>query len=118
MLMPLPCVDPGVFIRGGGVQARLLENSSNSVFKFLNIFYTGLSKKAKPFPRFQRGSNIFQEGSNISVGVQILISIETHRTCDFPWGVQIPSPPPPSGSAHGYDRKLIYIIYMYIYFVS
>ena len=68
MLMPLPCVDPGVFIGGGGggVQARLLENSSLiAFFKVLNIFYTGLSKKAKPFPRFQRGSNIFQEGSNI-----------------------------------------------------
>ena len=35
-------------------------------------------------------------------GVQMLISIETYRICDFPGG---PGPPYPSGSAHVYDRS-------------
>ena len=38
------------------------------------------------FPRIQRGSNIFQGGFNIFQGVQMLISIETHITCDFQGG--------------------------------
>ena len=35
-------------------------------------------------------------------GVQMLISIETHITCDFPegGGVKTPYPPAPTGSAH------------------
>ena len=39
-------------------------------------------------------------GSNISRGggVQMLITIKTHITCDFPEGVLTPCPP--SGSAH------------------
>ena len=52
----------------GGGPGPLLENSSNSVFlspQHILQFYTDLSKKAKLFPRFQRGSNIFREGSNI-----------------------------------------------------
>ena len=40
------------------------------------------------FLRFQRGSKIFQRCSTFSrevvVGVQMLISIETYITCDFP----------------------------------
>ena len=38
------------------------------------------------FPRIQRGSNIFQGCPTFSKGVQMLISIETHITCDFPGG--------------------------------
>ena len=34
-------------------------------------------------------------------GVQLLISIETHTSCDFPGGIRTPYPP--SGSAHGMD---------------
>ena len=55
------------------------------------------------FPRIQRGYNIFQGGPTFSLGgggggggVQMLISIETHMTCDFP-GVRTPYPH--SGSA-------------------
>ena len=52
-------------------------------------------------PRIQRGYNIFQGGPTFSLvgggGVQMLISIETHMTCDFP-GVRTPFPH--SGSAH------------------
>ena len=39
-------------------------------------------------------SNFFQGGG----GVQMLISIETHITCDLPGGVRTPYPP--SGSAY------------------
>ena len=58
------------------------------------------------FLRFQRGSIIFFLGGGSKFfqgcGVQMLISIETYRICDFPGG---PGPPYPSGSAHAYDRS-------------
>ena len=38
------------------------------------------------FPRIQRGSNIFQGCPTFFQGVQMLISKETHLTCDFPGG--------------------------------
>ena len=44
-------------------------------------------------PTFSRVSNFFQGGG----GVQMLISIEPHITCDFLGG---PDPYPPSESAH------------------
>ena len=51
---------------------------------FLNLF--GLSmvyfKEGFNFQRFQRGSMIFQGGPTFSRGVQMLISVETHITCD------------------------------------
>ena len=80
------CADPGFFARGGGgVQARLPENSSDNFFS----------------PQHYRGCpmvisnitiifNIFRGGGG---GVQMLISIETHITYDFPGGVQTPYPP-------------------------
>ena len=40
------------------------------------------------FPRIQRGFNIFQGGG----GGQVLISIETHKTFDFPGGSGPPIP--------------------------
>ena len=42
------------------------------------------------------GGNISRGGGG--GGVQMLISITTHNTCDFPEGVLTPCPP--SGSAH------------------
>ena len=40
-----------------------------------------------------RGSRVFcQEGLAFSRGVQMLISIETHITCDFPIGDPYPTP--------------------------
>ena len=59
------------------------------VFLVLNLFYNfaevvqWLFQGNYNFPRFQRGSNIFQ----------MLISIETHLTCDFPEGSGNLSPP-------------------------
>ena len=53
------------------------------------------------FPRIQRGSNIFQEVNNSfsrvggGGGIQMLTSIETHITCDFPGGGGVRTPYPP-----------------------
>ena len=44
-----------------------------------------VSKKNYNFPRFQRGSNIYQGGGpTFSRGIQMLISIETDITCPDP----------------------------------
>ena len=51
--------------------------------------------------RIHRGSNIFQGVQLFPGGVQMLISIEIHITCDFQGGgVQTQTPYPPSVSAH------------------
>ena len=57
-------------------------------------------KENHTYPRFQRGSNISQGGPTFSRGggVQMLISIETYKTCDFPGGSRPPIPA--SGSGH------------------
>ena len=60
-----------------------------------------ISKKSIIFQGF-RGSNIFQEGGptfSRGGGVQVVISIETHITCDFP-GEGVQNPYLPSESAH------------------
>ena len=87
---------------GGGVQARLPENSSVNVFfgpQLILQFYNGLSivylKENYNFPGFQSESNIFQGWSNIfqgwstifqgvqhfpgGGGVQMLFCIETNK---------------------------------------
>ena len=72
-----------IFCRGGGegVQARLPENSSDNFFS----------------PQHYRGCPMVF--SNITIifnifrGVQMLISLETHITYDFPGGVQTRYPP-------------------------
>ena len=73
-----------------------LQRGSNGIIAEKTI----LSQGSRGDPTCSRGSNYFQ-------GVQMLIFIETHITCDFPGEVQTPYPPPPhthththSGSAH------------------
>ena len=56
-------------------------------------------KKKYNFPRFQRGPT-FSRGGRVQRfsgggGGQMLISLETHITCDFPWGPYPYSPPDP-----------------------
>ena len=68
-------------VRGGG-EARLPKNNRNNVFLNPSTDFTVIHWG----PTFLRG------------GVQMLISIKTHITCDFPEGVRTPCPP--SGSAH------------------
>ena len=70
---------------GGGGEARLPQNNRNNIIfnpQLILQFYRGGG------PAFFRGSNFFQGG-----GVQMLISIKTHITCDFPEGSGPPVPP-------------------------
>ena len=87
------------FFRGGGGPGPMARKQSGQRFVFvflvLNLFYSlqrgsngFITEKTIPFyrsrggPIFSRGSNFFQGGG----GVQMLISIDTHITCDFPGG--------------------------------
>ena len=56
-----------------------------------------LFQRKLQFPKEPEGSIIFQEGGPFfsRVGVQMLISIETNITCDFPEGSGLLPPPPP-----------------------
>ena len=61
------------------------------IFVFIHWFYY---RENYTFPRIQRGSNIFHGGGGGGGGgVQLLISIETHITCDFPGGSGSPNHP-------------------------
>ena len=97
------CADPGIFVMrggggggGGGVGgSRLNWQRKNTLITFskASAFYnftegsSNLFKENYNFLRFQWGSIIFQGegGPNFSrgCGVQMLISIETYRICDF-----------------------------------
>ena len=98
------------FIQGGGGPGPTAgKHSGQRFFFFFFFFYSpelilqlteGVQwfyyRENYTFQRIQRGSRIFQgDGSNFFL---MLISKETHITCDFP-GDPNP-PPPPSRSAH------------------
>ena len=75
--------------------------SYDNVFLVLNLFYrrpTVTIIENYHFPRFQRGSNIFQGGGSnyFQEGSNCLSPIETNIACDFPGmggGVRTPIPP-------------------------
>ena len=82
------------FLSGVGVQVRRPQKSlNNNVFLVLNLFYS-LQRGSNGFitEKTLQGSNIFHGGGGVQLfpggggGVQMLISIETHITCDFPGG--------------------------------
>ena len=84
------CADPGIFVRGGGVQVSLTKKSSDNVFfcffLVLSLFYRGQLVNFKAiyhFSRFQGGSYFFQGGGG---GSNCLFHIETHITCVSPGG--------------------------------
>ena len=97
----------GNFFRGGGgVQARRSEDSLSNVFLVLNLFFSlqsgsngfitkkttcTLFKGSRGGPTFSRGGTTFFLGGG--GGFQMLISIETHITRDFPGGVPDPLSP-------------------------
>ena len=115
------------FLRGSrdycqGVQVHLPENSSDNVvfcFLVLSLFYSftegvqWLFQRKLLFLKVSEGVQLFQGGrATFSMegggGVQRVISIETHITCDFPGGGGGPHIPP-SGSAHAISQ-LIFLI--------
>ena len=115
------------FLRGfrdycQGVQVHLPENSSDNVvfcFLVLSLFYSftegvqWLFQRKLLFLKVSEGVQLFQGGGGIfsmeagGGGVQLVISIETHITCDFPGGGGTPYPT--SRSAHAISQ-LIFLI--------
>ena len=70
---------------------------SNGYFKETIIF-----QGFRGGPTFSRGGGGGGGGPTFSNGVQMLISIETHITCDFPgWGSDPLSPPLDPHMLHG-----------------
>ena len=98
-----PCaLNPGIFARG--VQAQLPENSSDNVFfsfspQLILQFDRGvpmvISKKTFFYQGFRGGPTFSWEGGvpTFSRGVQMLICMENHITCDIPRGSGPPAPP-------------------------
>ena len=87
-----------IFFQGGGGPGPTARKQSGQIFFFflvLNLFYS-LQRASNEFitekTTFEgsRGGPTFSRGGG---GVQMLISIETHMTCDFPGGVRTPYPP-------------------------
>ena len=90
------------FCQGGS--RSIWQKALTSFFLVLSLFYWSQMVNFEEnchFPRFQRGSNIFQGGVGgaqlFPRGSNCLFPIETHLTCDFPGGSG-PPVPPPSGS--------------------
>ena len=100
------------FLSGGGVgwgMARRPKKQSGQRFfvvffsrqlilQFTEVVKWYYCRENYTFPRIQRGSYIFQVGGVPTFSregggdVQMLSSIETHITCDFPGGVRTPCP--------------------------
>ena len=101
------CADSGIFFRC--VQARRPENSLDYLFflspTYFTVYREGpmvLLQRKLYFSKDPEGvQHLLGGGGGVQLspgggGVQMLNSIETHITCDFPrGGVQTPIPPPP-----------------------
>ena len=90
-------------VGGAGVQARRSKNSLGKVFSLspsvLNLFYSlqrgssgFITEKTILFQGSRGGSTFSRAVQLFPVGVQMLISIETHNTCDLPGGSGSPTP--------------------------
>ena len=85
---------------GKGVQAQLTEKTSDVFLYYFSpqlfIYTEGAvySNGTIVFQRYQRGVQHF-------LGVQLLMHMETCRTCDFPGKGSGPTVPHPFGSSHG-----------------
>ena len=84
------CADPGIFVRGVGVQDRRPEIRLNECFSpqlILQFTEWGpmvLSQRKLYFSKDPEGVQHIPGGPTLSREAQMLISIETHITCDFP----------------------------------
>ena len=89
LLYTLRCADPGIFVRGGGGGGRpdCRKTSATTLFLIFN------PQQILQFYRGGGGPVFFRGGPTFSRGVQMLISIKTHITCDFPEGSGPPVPP-------------------------
>ena len=114
------CADPGFIFKGGpGPTARkqsgqcvLLVFLVQLILQFTERVQWFYYREHYTFPRIQRGSNIFQGGPTFSRvggggGFQMLISIKTHITCDFPGEVRTPYPPSGYHMSFKYDCTAI-----------
>ena len=98
-------VYPGIFI-SGWVQAQLTEKSSDIIIiHFFNpqLYYRGGPmvdlKESNDFPRFHGRSTVIFPGdptfSRWGWGIQLIIPMDTYRSCDFLTPLSTPS-----GSVH------------------
>ena len=96
----LPCADPGIFVRGGGVQVSLTKKALTTLFFFIPqlIYRSETGQFQRNLSCFKvPGGPTFTRGGGGGVGSKCLFPIETHINCDFLGG---PDPlSPPSGSA-------------------
>ena len=88
------CADPGIFVRGSRPDGQKTAWTTLFIFKsstYFTVYREGLlvlfqrklyfTKDPEGVQHFPGGSSLFQGG-----GVQMLISVKTHITCDFPRG--------------------------------
>ena len=100
--MNITCADPGIFVRGGGVQVNLTKKALTTLFFFVFFLSSAYSSEVKWL--ISKKTIIFQGSRGVQLfpgggggGSNCLFPIETHITCDFPGGSG--PPVPSSGSA-------------------
>ena len=91
----ITCTDPGILLGGPDLTARktaltffVCFFSTQLILSFTVVCQWFISKKTITFQGF-RGDSTFSGSGGVQLipgWVQMLISIETHRTCDFPRG--------------------------------
>ena len=102
----IACADPGIFVRGGGVQVSLIKNNLTRFFFFFFFFFF-ISPQLilqKSNGQFRRNLSFFKDPQGVQYfpgGVQLFLGgsncsflIETNVICDFPRGVRTPCPLP------------------------
>ena len=98
-----------IFCWGGGGEGVQTDGQKNSLNNFFSVFFFSpqlilqftegvqwlvITEKTILFEK-SRGVQHLTGEVQLLPGVQMLISIETHITCDFSGGVRTPIPPPP-----------------------
>ena len=109
------CVCVCVCVGGGGGSRPDCQKTTLTTFfspQLILQFYSGISKKTLIFQGF-RGVNIFKGWgggrSQPGWGIEMLISVEIHRTCDFAgWGL----PPPPAHQGRQCNLHLLPLIHL------